>query len=508
MTDKPSTTASPSQEHSLLENDPWRVAWRQSWLLLLGGLFGLGGGWVCCNLLPAAYQSTAEIWVSQKRPDAATGLESRPLPLEDFGSTQQELVKSALVVERAVREQTLTDLPSLRGQSTDLTDSIRKGLSVTRGKGLVANSNVLQVSFRGADAVECRTVLNAVLISYRRFLDQQYQTVNDDTLAFLLKERDNLDQKLAQQQVAYREFLEKSPLLPKGKDALDLGQERLASIQTKRSVLLLRRLEIEGQLAALETAQKQGASREALLAMIAGFTSKGDPDDPHKEKLPAEEQLLPLLLEEQQLLASRGKNHPDVQAIQQRIAIAREMLARPAGTWNGVPARSNSSADSTDVLELHLQVLRGRLGHVRTAEDLLTKCFDTEQGQARKLAVYALQEESYRTHLDLTKQACENMNKRLQGVSLVKDIGGYDVQVINPPSLGRKVAPSTVLVLPTAAFLGVLAGLGLGFVREMYGRRLRRPAPPAPASGPITPFDPARKTAGDGLATLVRVGGP
>ena len=50
------------------------------------------------------------------------------------------------------------------------------------------------------------------------------------------------------------------------------------------------------------------------------------------------------------------------------------------------------------------------------------------------------------------------------------------METINPPAEGRKIAPSPLTVLPPAALLGMLAGLGLAIAREVLDKRFRSPA--------------------------------
>ena len=182
---------------------------------------------------------------------------------------------------------------------------------------------------------KCAAILAAILDSYQHWLHDKYQSISNDALQLLLQERETLHKELTQWEQAYREFLDESPFLVKGKDGADVRQERLNSIQSKRSALLLRRVEIEGQLAAFDAARKEGRSNDTLLAMLAEFSNKADVDDPRKDRgLALQDQLLPLLMEEQKLLETRGDNHPEVLTVRKRIQAARDLMTRPAAAWS------------------------------------------------------------------------------------------------------------------------------------------------------------------------------
>ena len=238
----------------------------------------------------------------------------------------------------------------------------------------------------------------------------KYESISNDTLELLLHERENLRKELAQKEQAYRTFLEESPLLVKGKDGADVRQERLNSIQAKRSNVLLRRVEIQGQLAEFEAARKEGRSREALLAMIAEFSTKRDADDPRKDRtVSLQDQLVPLLLEEQKLLETRGDKHPEVVTVRKRIQAIRDLMTQPSGAF------TEASAPATDRIEAHAQALRERLQYVVLSEELLAKLFQDEQSAAKKMASYEIQDETFRTNIMLSRQALEAITRPPSG---------------------------------------------------------------------------------------------
>src|SRR5262249_21697418 len=144
---------------------------------------------------------------------------------------------------------------------------------------------------------------------------------------------------------------------------------------------------------------RDGQSPGTLLAMVVGFSSKSDGDDPPRERpLTPQDQLFPLLIEEQQLKDRYGPNHPKVQAVHGRIKLARDLLVRPPSAWAGVGRISNpshnpepggkgkaargrtdwQSVPPADLVAQHVQILRQKLKQITTSEELLTSLFDRE----------------------------------------------------------------------------------------------------------------------------------
>src|SRR5207244_8618428 len=129
-------------------------------------------------------------------------------------------------------------------------------------------SNILNLSFRGRVADECATVLGAVIDSYKEFLDETYKNVSDDTVELITKAQTLLEKNLATKNEDYKKFRENSPLLWKGKDGASLHQEKLATIESRRTSLLVRRAEVEARLATIEKVLKEGGNRNALVAIL------------------------------------------------------------------------------------------------------------------------------------------------------------------------------------------------------------------------------------------------
>src|SRR3989442_13149109 len=87
-----------------------RLVWRRKWLILLGAAVGAALGLIYAVLSPAAYQTGAQVLVVQKRPEAFTGTSGQTLPQEDYLSTQQGLLKTPLVLQRAIPKHQLATL--------------------------------------------------------------------------------------------------------------------------------------------------------------------------------------------------------------------------------------------------------------------------------------------------------------------------------------------------------------------------------------------------------------
>jgi succinoglycan biosynthesis transport protein ExoP len=437
------------------------VGWRHKGKVIFCMLAGIGVGAALCILLPPVYQSTAQISVLKKRPDSVTGVDTRQLVAEDYLAPPQDMLKSSLILGNAIRSSGISALPTSEDGENDPVEKVRKSFAVTPGKGQPGQNLVFKLSYRAGDVEGCQTTLTAILDSFQDFINRKHNTISVDSIELILREKQALQKNIEEKEAAYRAFRETAPLLGTGKDGVELRQERLNSIQTKRSALLLQRIELEGQLAAFDAAMKEGRSQEAVVVMLIEFARKNDAPEAGRDRtVSVQDQLLPLLQEEQKLLQIHGAKHPEVVAVKNRIEVTRRLLLLPPSSWKSEsgdgPANPTKLIDES--ISLHVQLLTQKLSLVKSSEETLAKVFQTEQDEARRLTSYEIQNDSFRTSIKLNEQLYEALAKRLNEASLIKNVGGYQVEMIEPPSLGKRVAPSMLIMLPGGGFLGIITG--------------------------------------------------
>ena len=191
-----------------------QIAWRRKSLIALCLIVGLVAGGLYYAQAKPAYQSTAQVLVVKKRPEVVTGENTGLTQFEDYITTHRILIQSPLIVERAIRLGKLRGLQTFANNSNDLTQAVIKNLSVGRpsrdSQGLSAN-NVLSLSYRGPVAEECGTIVNAVLDSYRTFLDETYRNMSDDTVKLITEAREVLKNDLEKREIAHPHFARRPP---------------------------------------------------------------------------------------------------------------------------------------------------------------------------------------------------------------------------------------------------------------------------------------------------------
>src|SRR5262245_42522159 len=120
--------AAARSSHNLLE-----VLWRRKSLVLLGVVVGLVGGALFYAQRAPVYQAGAQVLVVKKTSDALpiAGGDPRLTFVEDYLSTHLVLIRSPLILERAVKKRELASLRSFAGAG-DPAGAILAGLTAGR----------------------------------------------------------------------------------------------------------------------------------------------------------------------------------------------------------------------------------------------------------------------------------------------------------------------------------------------------------------------------------------
>ncbi len=441
--------------------------WRRLWLIILAVIVGLGLGYLQFLKEPAVFQSSAQMLVVEQRFNVPT---SNVQAVSD-DSPHDTLLRSPAIINQAVTDHGLGSLPSLRG-SANPTAEIIGGLTVTSTDG--KSEDVLRLTYAGASPEDCPKILDAVINAYRRFVGDTYQNVNQETIDLITQAKDILDSQIAETQSQYQKFRDEAPLLFVGGEGKNVHEARLQQIETMRSELQVASWQAQAKIDAVEAALKRGGSREALNLMIGQLRDAGGAEGASGvgPKGTVEDQLFPLLMEEQMMLEDFGPDHPKVAAVRKRIELTREHLLgkTPVGE-----AGAGDATESRDFYQVYLDSLREQIRMNDEQIASMTRLFDQESGEAKNKDKFQIQDANYRADLARKERMFDVVVARLEEINVSKDLGSIKTQVISPPGKGYQIAPDMKKILTTAGILGLLAGLGLAFLIDSLDRRFRSP---------------------------------
>jgi capsular exopolysaccharide synthesis family protein len=481
---------------------------RRGWWIACGALAGLVLAVLYCVLFGPWYESSAQVLVLRKR------LETSPIsgpdqgrPQEDYLSTHILLMTSPRVVGQAVARGKLQQLKEFRQEDRLATQlkaclarcgvggepegedqervarQIIRSLSVGRDPprpGINPSNEVLTMEFEGKVAEEGPAVLNAVIDSYQAFLKETYRNINAETVELIAQARDVVQKDLEGKEAAYQKFLQDTPPVWRAKDGSTVQEDRLFTIDARRSALHVRQSEIEASLAMMANAQKSGRNpllvREVTLAPAGGAGQSPVGADPanggRSLRASLEEELIGLQLEETKLLGKYGAKHPEVQAVHARWEAVRRIV---------MPGASSSDRAGTELetgegfAKLKVELLKQELADLKVAEQSLGALFEREQKAASQSFLHGVEDEAHRKGIERSRLLYDSILHRLEEINSVRDFGGYETQVIGAPQPGEPRLRKYFLVLGLGLFGGLLLGAGSAYWAHSHDTRVRTP---------------------------------
>lgn len=449
----------PEEEHGISFA---RLLWQRKGIILLGLILGLGLGYLYFTKQEPVYRSDAKMLMIELKPSLPSGTPGSGSPsYTSTADTHEAVMRSPMLVGQAIDKHKLGSLDSLRG-SVSPVNAIIANLSVESMVSQQSNSHVVSVSYEGSDPTDCAKILTAVIETYQEFLGDTYQHLAAETVSLINEAKDVLHRQLTAKEAEYRKFRNEAPLL--WKEGGNLHELRMKDIEAARSELLVGNSQSKAKIEAIEKALRDGGSREALSLLVG----KSDPEKRAENPRQAfEEKLFLTLLEEQMLLESYGPDHPKVQAERKKMQFMREHLSGIAGL--------DETAKPVDFLAVYLESLRQELKTGEQRLEELNRLFTAERESAKALESYEAQEDAFRSEIARTQQLFEAVMRRLEEINLVKDYNGIETKLLSPPSLGSQIEPQLAKTLGLGGLLGLLAGLGLGYLVELADKRFHSP---------------------------------
>ncbi len=444
--------------------NPLHVLARRWPFLVVGLVIGAVVGVLLYVTAVPQYQSRAQVLVIKKGSDLTKEGDGRMV--EDHVATQVTLIKSEKIRMAAARNARAVDGAGLPGDDRGVADMIGAGLTVARDKDSATasvGSGVLNLTLRGDDAEVCRRLLGAVILAHKGELFAIYeQSAKDrsETLDRLLDVVKKQRTTAGDNRISHLSELRK------------ITTEEVANVRLRvsaqRDQVRALNADISNLTAQLEFVAKSGQSPEERHLTLAQLTAR-----PPGTPASAADQfglagLRALEFERRELTGTRslGKDHPQVLALDVRIAAFKEQMSRP--TPEVTPALDELGAYTKWIEQKKttanglLKVVEGRLkDDERTLKDA-----GGLQDQADAMATQMQHADAEILRLETEKLA----RQAAQGG------GGYSSEQITPPATGAKVAPVLARSLMTGVALGALLGVGLMLLAETRDKSFRSPA--------------------------------
>ncbi|MCA9187970.1 MAG: polysaccharide biosynthesis tyrosine autokinase [Pirellulaceae bacterium] len=452
--------------------DVWGILLRRKWIISAVALVAIALGVLYYLQADPVYESQAQVLIERKHPPAVafTGIQS---VLSNFDSETEKhpvVMASPQNVGAAADEWELTKLPMFATSKHPLSYIIDH-LVVTP---VTEKVGIYTVSFRGGKPDDVRAVVEAVVDNYGEMLDQTHKDTGDENAKQLLAAQDEAEKKLKRAREGYAEFRANAPLMWLGESALNLHQERLASIEKDRAALLIEAEKLDALLLAVEDSLDNRRHIEALYYTAEKLSRDEQPS--RYETVSFGQTLLPLLLEQQSLQMRYGEDHPKIKASRRRIEFAQKFYQEQIGlNLKKEVGDGDLPPHVESTIRTYVASLEQQRAEIRSSIARLDELFDEEERESKTLAADQAKDEQWRREIDNSQTLYDSLVKSLEGVEITGGTAGYNYQVIAAPSLGEKVAPSLAKTMALALVLGSLAGFGLGYIVDIADKSFHNP---------------------------------
>ncbi len=463
----------------------WSTLWAYKWHIIVVAILTVGAGAIYLQITDPAYEAETRILVQQVGYPLDDSKSVQPD--KQFAATQAEVIRSPLVVRRALESL------AIKPESTDEGDPVIKTLEDLHVAPVV-QTDVVTLRYRHKDPQHAVALIKAIIASYQDHLQEIESNSQNETLEILSRRERELRQEMRRLQAEHESLREESPLVGQARDNLDLHTAMLTELTQQLAQTRTRRAGLENQLKALQertamyVPQPDVEHRVQFDASLTeecgpeGLTDAFTAESPVALLSPTEH--TDIVRDEATAMMVRAQNavvSDDFALLEQQLRAAKVRHKQLEQKYGEKHPELKSVAAEINKLE---QLLRDRLLATVTwlgqevvnetaAEERLNEIYGTEQEKFKTLDGYLLRDEMIRGEIARTEEFYNSTMAQLTNVRLIDQaVAEGRASVVVRDLEGPNLHPERVWPQPTR-FLGLCAIVGLiGGVLLAYGREL------------------------------------
>lgn len=472
--------SSPTHQYATGERpsiDVLAICRHRKWTIIFFTAVATGLGYFYYTKAEPIYETSAQVLIIKRRGEASSpiSLMEGSLGYEDSMTTHGQVIKSPEIVRDAVNDPDfrIKELVSFQGIPPESIHSvIIQELVTGRAGGRDApDSQVMQVNYRSKIPLDAQTVVKAVLKSYERFLGKTYQDINNETISLITEANDKLTKKLEMENLKIQEYEKSVPVeVTAYKDGLTKAEIDLKQAYENLKAIESLKLEMSSLLATVESAQQQGSSPEVLLQLVEKNSAWKD-TRMERDRSTSQNEMFPLLLAHQEMLAKYGPKHPKVLEIELKIKAVTEHLDSISAS--SVDAQQQEQMKPEQLLAKNIATLRLEIENADLRiQGVLTE-IESLKKEADHLRKFAAELRSLYDNRQKTKELFDSVLEKFNQISLVRNHGGFDTKTIWPADDVWQVEPKLFKCLAVGGLSGFLVGLAIAVLVDLSDKSFR-----------------------------------
>jgi chain length determinant protein EpsF len=393
-------------------------------------------------ILPKEYTATTSLVIDVKSPDPIAGMIMQGMMAPGYMATQMDIINSERVATRVVKllgfEKSAEAVESWKEASEGkgtlegyYAGILQKKLDIKPSR----ESNVISVSFSGADPIFAAAVANAFAQAYI-----------DTSIEMRVEPARQYSAWFEERQKGLRANLEKA-------------QSRLSAYQQEKGIVVTDDRMMDNETARLNDLTMQLSAAQAQRADASSRQKSGTSElslevlqNPLVQGLKAEIARAESQLS--QIGSNLGKNHPQVLQLEAQIAEQRQQLRQEIGRISGGNAvASKFGIVKQEELKKAIEEQKKRVLDLRSQRDELSVLVND---------------------VETARRAYEAVGQRMMQTNLEGQSQQTNVLVLSPATEPTQHSrPKVFLNVLVSIFLGGMLGVGAALVLELSQRRIR-----------------------------------
>ena len=459
-----SNSPNPKKRSDIYNLDILELVRRKFWLILFFVLLGMGLSTFYFLKAPKTYESTANVFVDEKTaPSMNTGERD---PYISDTSIEQYLVtlQSTKILAPAIESGSFENMNMFEGFD-DILLELREGdtLSVSPADSK-SNSGVMRLAVRGNSQTECQQTLMAIVDSFNDHIRATTKNIGGEHAEIVEKTQNEWLARLKEVEQEIEELSVQPELISVNGQITNRFQSEQVLLRGDLHELQKEKNKV---LALIETIkQDQRLGRESIDLVTEIMTEQSDVSDSAYAR--TQDQLVILKVEQQELLNSYGPDHPQVQAIQRKIAAVDELRKQELDAMKGMNREKTQQNVPSEILVADFLKQMQRKAVLLEAEEFQVQSqIDATQQKSTEVSAVVEKLNSLQRERERLEAGYYAIIERMSEMNALKEHLWRNLSILDPPSIGEEVAPKLSLCLGAGLVLGSLVGLAFAGFKDI-----------------------------------------
>lgn len=441
----------------------WEIIWRRKWIIIQAFLIISLTAIIGSLLLPPVYETSAKVYA--KTSDTTSSLLSS-IGLQGIMVGGKKDVETETRMELATVSPVLEEVIS-RLQLRTKNGTLMKPSELKKSKFIVSSifpkpyveleivedTDLIEITAQSPDAEEAAMIANALAGVY---IEHNLSEMKDEYKSA----KGFIEDQIKLTKADYFNVLNEIKQFKLAEDTVDLETETRVAIEAMADLMKKKEdniIDISDTRAKIETLNTQlGKQSETVVS------SSTISENPQIEML--KKTLADLELELAGMMTEKRPDHPDVAAINEKISRTRDELKTEIGVFQETSTNLQSLERELAAQEAQRKNIDTNIkSHVWLLRAMPHKVFRESQLELK-----------YNISQDLYSSLLENLYQ----VGIAEAMAISNIRLVEPataPEIDKPESPKIILNSIVGAFLGVMFGLGLGFLVDYLDDTIKTP---------------------------------